>query len=581
MDEYKKSEDHLIDLILDRNNNTPNFAILLGSGASITSGVKSSNEMIEEWRQRLYEQSHSKDKYSDWLSQQKWFNSDKEYSILFEMVCDTPAQRRIYIENCVKDAKASWGYIYLANLMANNYFNIVFTTNFDDLVNEACFLYTDIKPIVCAHDSVVANVRVTSTRPKIIKLHGDFLYDNIKNTVLETKSLETNMENKFSQFCTEYGLVVIGYGGNDDSVMTILKKLLKIPEYFPNGIYWCVKKGTKLPKKVTQLTKTRIVFWIEIEGFDEYFACIHKKSKLQLPDLVKDPYKATTESLNKFLTRVGGKFVSNVKMENPIIAEDINELQKTIKAYEQAFSQSQEGVLDKLVPYAFLGVRAFDNGNYYDAITYFKKAEVLDKLSEMEMYRYCLSFLFVDDVKNAETTIKRMAKLYEKSIFKYHLEATINRLHGKHPKALSLLQQALDLTTANEIKAIILTSISNLKLIMNDAKGALADAEKALEIRKGDSVAMINRSIALKKLGRTDEAMKILDEVLKKESVPYFRSCVFAVMENKKEMLKELKLAVASDIRYIFSAKTDPDFIDYRDDPEFKEIVYNTQINRQ
>ena len=55
---------------------------------------------------------------------------------------------------------------------------------FDDLIIEACYLYSErMRPIVAAHDSVIQGVRVTSSRPKIIKLHGDFLYDNIKNTM--------------------------------------------------------------------------------------------------------------------------------------------------------------------------------------------------------------------------------------------------------------------------------------------------------------------------------------------------------------------------------------------------------------
>jgi hypothetical protein len=104
------------------------------------------------------------------LKEQDWYQNDEEYSILFEMVYDKRSQRRIYIEDCVKDAKPSWGYIYLSNLIAHKYFNIVFTPNFDDLLNEACFLYADLRPIVCAHDSAVADVRLTSARPKIIKL---------------------------------------------------------------------------------------------------------------------------------------------------------------------------------------------------------------------------------------------------------------------------------------------------------------------------------------------------------------------------------------------------------------------------
>ena len=215
-----KVPEHLMHLITTRNGKVPNFSLLLGSGASITSGIPTAQDMVDRWRALLYKRSDRDDGYQEWLSGQNWFEHEDEYSILFETVYDQPAQRRVYVEECVKDAHPNWGYVYLTNLLANRFFDVIFTTNFDDLINEACYLYSDgLRPIVAAHDSAIQGVRVTSGRPKIIKLHGDFLYDNIKNTLAELETLETNTKRKLNQFAQEYGLVVIGYGGRDRSVM--------------------------------------------------------------------------------------------------------------------------------------------------------------------------------------------------------------------------------------------------------------------------------------------------------------------------------------------------------------------------
>ena len=82
-------------------------------------------------------------------------------------------------------------------LIAAGYFNTVFTTNFDDLLNEAFYRFSHVRPVVCAHDSSISGVTITSDRPKIIKLHGDYLFDNIKTTLRETESLEMNMRMNF------------------------------------------------------------------------------------------------------------------------------------------------------------------------------------------------------------------------------------------------------------------------------------------------------------------------------------------------------------------------------------------------
>jgi len=116
----KREKTHLIALVGRRSNETPNFALLIGAGASASSGVKTASQMIAEWCRQLHEQSKSDEPLEEWLQKQEWYEDDEEYSILFEKVCDQRSQRRIYIEECVKDAKPSWGYVYLANIIAHN-----------------------------------------------------------------------------------------------------------------------------------------------------------------------------------------------------------------------------------------------------------------------------------------------------------------------------------------------------------------------------------------------------------------------------------------------------------------------------
>jgi len=189
-----RTKEHLINLLKARVDKHPNYALFLGAGASVSSGIKTTGKMIDGWRQSLYATYRGDDDYLVWLAKQDWYEAEDEYSRLFEMVYDQPSQRRVYIEKCVKDAKPNWGYAYLNGLIGNGIFNVVFTTNFDDLVNEACFAFTnELRPMVCAHDSAVSSVRLMSERPKVIKLHGDFLYDSIKNTSSELQSLENNM----------------------------------------------------------------------------------------------------------------------------------------------------------------------------------------------------------------------------------------------------------------------------------------------------------------------------------------------------------------------------------------------------
>ncbi len=565
----KRDKTHLINLIGRRSNETPNFALLIGAGASVSSGVKTASQMIVEWRRQLYEQSKSSEPFEEWLQKQDWHEDEEEYSILFEKVCDQRSQRRIYIEECVKDAKPSWGYIYLANIIAHNCFNVIFTPNFDDLLNEACFLYADLRPIVCAHDSAVADIRVTSARPKIIKLHGDFLYDSIKNTVRETEALENNMRDKFMQFAREYGLVVVGYGGNDRSIMDTLEMVLRSEGHFPNGLYWCRRKEDKASKKLVRLMRRENTYWVEIEGFDEFMAELHRGLGLTLPNAVRDPYKATTERLNTFI-------LPKAEVKHPIIKEDITKLEEQVKGFEQVISgEAPTQEFDRLVPYRFLGDREYARNSYKNALLYYEKALIQNPGELNMMERIFSSYMWIEQYRKALEMSEQMINRAPDDFRGYWRKGYSLIYHNKLKDAIASYSEALKYTAEkSEARANVLTHRSNALLITGNWEEALSDAEKTLQINPEIYVAVINKCIALKKLRREEEAKKILQGILPKIEHKYPRAGVFAALGDKENMLKELKAAIKKDIRNRVDAKSAPDFLDYREDPDFRKLVY-------
>jgi tetratricopeptide (TPR) repeat protein len=473
----------------------------------------------------------------------------------------------VYIEECVKDAKPSWGYIYMANIIAHNYFNVTFTTNFDDLLNEACFLYADLRPIACAHDSAVADIRITSARPKVIKLHGDFLYDSIKNTVRETETLEKNMRDKFMQFAKEYGLVVIGYGGNDRSVMDILDIILKSEGYFPNGLYWCKRKGDKASKKLERLMRRDNAYWVEIESFDEFTAELHQNLGIRLPDTVSDPFKATTERLNRFI-------LPKEEVKNPIIRKDVKELEEQVKKFV-----AKED-FDRLVPYVMLGAVEFSEHNYEKALFLFEKALIRKPDDIRIMEKMIVSYLGIEKFDKALKMSERMIQSAPTDYRGYHRKGLSLVYLGKLKDAIACYDEALKYTAKKSPEQVIILVLrSNARLLTSDWEKALSDTENALTIKPESSAATVNKCIALKKLDRAGEANTIIQDSLTKTKDKYYRACAFAVLGDKENMLKELVVAIEEDSRNRVNAKCDPDFADYREDPDFRKLVYVVNLS--
>jgi len=363
---------HLINILKTTRDHHPNFVLMLGAGTSVTSNVLLVKDMLREWRLRHYEMYKVGNETQDeHLIKQNWYLTSDEYAILFEKLFDQPSQRREYIESCIKDSSPSWGYIYLVNLVRNKIFNTVFTTNFDDLLNEACYLFSsEVRPIVCAHDSSISSVRITSQRPKIIKLHGDFLFDNIKNTIRELETLEQNTQDKFKQYASEFGFIVLGYSGNDRSVMDTFNTLLRFDQYFPNGIYWCVRKGSEISEKVDMLTRFPKFKIVEIDGFDEFSADVHSNLNLPLQPEMSDPYSALAIRLNGLMDKI--KIPEN-GIVHPVIDNDIKALGRKIAKFTETNDVSIDtgSKIEKVpIPYGLLSNINTRNGKLADALIY-------------------------------------------------------------------------------------------------------------------------------------------------------------------------------------------------------------------
>ena len=326
----KKISD-LVRFLIIRFYETPNYSLLMGAGCSITSGIKSGTQLINDWKKEIieyaddYDTSITSDEY---FEKQNWFDERNPYSSLFEKRYDLQRQRRAFVENEVANKNPSIGYAYLVKLIENNYFNAIFTTNFDDLLNEAFYRFSNVRPVVCAHDSAITSITVTSKRPKIIKLHGDYLFEDIKSTLRETESLEGNMKNKFIEFSKDYGLIVVGYAGNDRSIMDILSFLLKKEEFFKNGIYWCIRKGDEnISDDLKKLLWKDKVFFIQIEGFDELMAELNKRlNKGVLP--IDNAILSSEHQIKLIKSLTSNEYVE--KSNSKIIQEDSKRLKKMV-----------------------------------------------------------------------------------------------------------------------------------------------------------------------------------------------------------------------------------------------------------
>lgn len=272
-----------------------NLMWLLGAGASASAGIPTAGDMVWEFKQLLYVSQRRvalqsvSDLSNPAIRAQLQNHVDAagtfpaagfpdEYASLFEAVYPAESDRRAYLDAKLSGAKPSYGYLALAALMRAQKARLVWTTNFDPLVPDACakiFGTTGTLTSVALDAPDIARQVITEGRwPIEVKLHGDFRSRRLKNTNDELRQQDAQLRQLLVETSGRFGLVVAGYSGRDSSVMDTLDDAAGQGGAFPAGLFW-LHRGEDAPLPRVQALLARAAAngieaaLVRIENFDE------------------------------------------------------------------------------------------------------------------------------------------------------------------------------------------------------------------------------------------------------------------------------------------------------------------------
>ena len=255
----------LIDTVKTCSSAGKRYCFILGAGASRASGIKTGAEMAKEWLEEM-EESDPKN-FQEWIEKKK---IDKNapglyYSNIYEQrfILD-PASGFIRLQNEMENAIPSPGYYYLAEIIDSTQNKLVITTNFDSLTEDALYIYKNKNALVITHESLAKYIDALANRPTVIKLHRDLLLQP-KSGEADVRTLSEEWKNSLQKIMDIYVPIVIGYGGNDGSLMGFLEKAASKDKL----IYWCYKRNNPVNEDIKKLLEKYRGFLIPIDDFDD------------------------------------------------------------------------------------------------------------------------------------------------------------------------------------------------------------------------------------------------------------------------------------------------------------------------
>ena len=230
----------------------------LGAGSSVSAGVPTAGQLIWRFKRLLYATETSTpiasidvadpasqqrlEQYFEKQGRQPPSGAPNEYATFFEAAYPFPADRRRFLDELIVTARPAYGQLGLAALMRAGVLPVVWTTNFDRAVEDAMIdvsgTTTALTTAYLADPAVAARGLAESRFPLLVKLHGDYQSDNLKNTPAELQEQDAELRRTLQAACLRFGLVVAGYSGRDASVMEALASAAAQPNAFPGGLFW-------------------------------------------------------------------------------------------------------------------------------------------------------------------------------------------------------------------------------------------------------------------------------------------------------------------------------------------------------
>lgn len=156
------------------------LAFFLGAGCSVSSGIPDAATLVEcEWLPYLRDMRIPESRDVEMLPKKEVNALAKEefpeydpmnpaalYGALIERLFPFPGERQSEIERPCDGKFPGFGYAVLAKQVAleGGAFSVVLTTNFDDLMADALYLFANTRPLVIQHEWLAGYIRATRAR---------------------------------------------------------------------------------------------------------------------------------------------------------------------------------------------------------------------------------------------------------------------------------------------------------------------------------------------------------------------------------------------------------------------------------
>lgn len=580
IDEYRLiSIKQLVKAVREGKDNSERFCFIIGAGASVSSGIPAGVTLecdwmreMEEWpgldeirgiAERLRERKRLEHDFEEieaaWEETKKSGEPlpSKYYFDIYKLRF-FPNHRNgyYYLEKVMADKKPGFGYHPLALMLTEGSGNnLVITTNFDSLVEDALFLYTDSKPLVINHELLAdyagdSNIK----RPIIAKVHRGIFFDPL-NQPEDTNELKGRWRDVLVSVFQSYTPIVIGYGGGDNSLMNLLEE---DNVRMKNGLYWCYMEKYGLPdQKIQKLVQEKKGYFVRTAGFDATMLALGNAlfpEKIGIHEAEEYLNNRTSMHITNYEKEykrlTGGEGEDHTANSDGPSNESEDEFRKDIEKITErgTVSEQERQKMDQMTAWDYWrrGMRHYELEQYGKAVESFscaieKQANVAQFYSERGISYYALRQYEKSIAEN-----DRAIELNPEFEVAYNNRGYAYAKMGEYRKAIADFNKAIALKreydTAYHGRGYAYDRLG-------EWKEALQDYNRAIDINPKYAAAYRDRARLYARLSYTYDAMEDLNSAIAlypENAASYTdRGSVYMTLGNYKQAIADFNKAVA------------------------------------
>ena len=258
------------------------YALLLGSGISRSAHIPSGWEVEEKLIQKLGASQGiiDSDDWHQWYKDK--YQQSASYSSLLGEIVKTPTERvqlmKSFFEPTDEEKEIGWktptkAHLAIARCAKKGYIRVILTTNFDRLLEKA-FELEGVTPQVISHEGAISQATpiVHSKMPTIIKINGDYIDCQFRNTTEELDEYPEQMKLYLNRIFEEYGLITCGWSGEWDKGLIEIINGTTHSRY--NSFFAYVGEAKN---SIMSLSRNRLGELMPIESADNLFSELYEQ----------------------------------------------------------------------------------------------------------------------------------------------------------------------------------------------------------------------------------------------------------------------------------------------------------------